>query len=218
MITIALLPLRTSTGDTIITTDLHVSNSNVFWPGHHGVATFFWFGIEQMHAGKRGLQGQGEQGDEKMPLNEKINALLTRPASCFPASRHCSAFNRLSHRGLREALPHCEGGAHGQPSAPGAYHDPADDAGTLPLASPRTARHDAFRAGWHDVRARRPRAPRTRARRRLLRRARKSASERAARALRRACERRLRARPLVRCTAPGASPNMSRVEATGPRK
>jgi hypothetical protein len=64
-----------------------------------------------------------------------------------------------------------------------------------------------FELGWHDVRARRPRAPRTRARRRLLRCARKSASERAARALRRACERRLRARPLVRCTVPGASPN-----------
>jgi hypothetical protein len=40
-----------------------------------------------------------------------------------------------------------ETGVFGQPSAPGAYHDPADDAGTLPPPRRGRREHDAFRAG-----------------------------------------------------------------------
>jgi hypothetical protein len=82
-----------------------------------------------------------------------------------------------------------------------------------PACSPSRGRreHGAFRPGWHGFRPCRSPASSTRARWRLLCCAGEGAAERTARVFRCGCDARLRARPLVRRAAPGASPSRRRV-------
>jgi hypothetical protein len=105
MITIALVPFALATGgNVIITTDLYVGSTAALLIGlaTTAIATFFWFGIEHMRRSKRDLPGQGEHGDDKMPLDEKISALLTETRIVLPGVQALLGFQFAAY--LTEAF------------------------------------------------------------------------------------------------------------------
>src|SRR5512132_638848 len=78
MIITALVPFALAIGATLFiatATYLGTTAALVLGLSTAAVAAFFWFGVERMQGRKRSLHGPGDQGDEKMLLSEKINAL-----------------------------------------------------------------------------------------------------------------------------------------------
>jgi uncharacterized protein DUF6328 len=105
MITVALVPFAVATGgNVIIATGLYVGGKAALLLGlaTTAVAAFFWFGIGHMQRSKRGLQGQGGEADEKMPLSEKINALLTETRIVLPGVQALLGFQFAAY--LTEAF------------------------------------------------------------------------------------------------------------------
>jgi hypothetical protein len=105
MITTALVPFALAIGATFfISTAAYLDTGAALLLGlaTTAVAAFFWFGIEYMRRNKRGLQSQDEQGDEKVPLNEKINALLTETRIVLPGVQALLGFQLAAY--LTEAF------------------------------------------------------------------------------------------------------------------
>jgi hypothetical protein len=105
MITVALVPFALATGgNVIIATELYVGGTAALLLGlaTTAVAIFFWYGIGHMQRSERDLQGQGEQGDEKMPLSERISALLTETRIVLPGVQALLGFQFAAY--LTEAF------------------------------------------------------------------------------------------------------------------
>jgi hypothetical protein len=100
MIIAALIPFAIAIGATLFiatTTYLSTTAALVLGLSTTVVAAVFWFGVERMQGRKRGLRGQGEQGDEKVPLSEKINALLTEARIVLPGVQALLVFQLAAY-------------------------------------------------------------------------------------------------------------------------
>ena len=92
-----------------------------------------------MQRRKRRLHIPGKQGDESVPLGEKINSLLTEARIVLPGVQALLGFQLVAYLtdAFGEALRHCEDGAHGMSFllalamilliTPACYHRLAED-------------------------------------------------------------------------------------------
>jgi hypothetical protein len=57
------------------------------------IALFFWFGIELFS--RKGKSMAGKENEERIPLSQRIDQMLTEARVICPERRHCSAFSWL---------------------------------------------------------------------------------------------------------------------------
>jgi hypothetical protein len=128
MITAALVPFVLAIGATLFiatATYLGTTAALVLGLSTAAVAAVFWFGVERMQGRKRGLRGPGEQGDEKVLLSEKINALLTEARIVLPGVQALLGFQLAAY--LTDAFAKLSATAKAVHT--GTRDDPADYAG-----------------------------------------------------------------------------------------
>jgi hypothetical protein len=100
MITSALVPFVLAIGATLFiatATYLGTTAALVLGLSTAAVAAFFWFGVERMQRGKRRLHIPGKQGDEGVPLGEKIKSLLTEARIVLPGVQALLGFQLAAY-------------------------------------------------------------------------------------------------------------------------
>jgi Family of unknown function (DUF6328) len=100
MITSALVPFVLAIGATLFiatATYLGTTAALVLGLSTAAVAAFFWFGVERMQRRKRRLHIPGKQGDESVPLGEKIKSLLTEARIVLPGVQALLGFQLAAY-------------------------------------------------------------------------------------------------------------------------